>query len=388
MDSLCTSKAQADGRPLDRAFTDSVTIRFDSKLADGAIHYTLDGSTPTIASPTLPRRISFGKSVTLSARRFDAVGKPDGFVLVREFRKVPAVPHAAVRANVTIEPRDPGYFAYGANVLTDGRLADGDEAASPGWVGWERATVKVTLDLGKAIAVKSVGGHFLRAAGGIFLPESVKFSVSTDGISFKPLGDVAQKAGAAANGWFVAEAPATEARYVRAEAAPGGDWIFLDELAVNPSIPGPSVRHAALGKSVALAHKPAEVYALGNLTDGVVARSPDFLNPPWIGIEGKNLDATIDLGTATTIKHVRASFLQWVGAGIHIPSDVEIQVSDDGKTFRRAAAAKRAQDDRPTYIHRFAIDVGNAKARYVRVVARTNGQWLFADEIAVNPEGE
>src|SRR5204863_11665 len=61
----------------------------------------------------------------------------------------PAVVHDAVDARVTIVPEPPGLVRSIARKLTDGLLADGDDATSTGWVSWEPGAgpVEVTLEL-------------------------------------------------------------------------------------------------------------------------------------------------------------------------------------------------------------------------------------------------
>jgi hypothetical protein len=144
-----------------------------------------------------------------------------------------------------------------------------------------------------------------------------------------------------------------------------------------------------LGKPVHLRFPPTDVYAapgVQGLTDGYVARSADFLNLTWLGIEGKNLEATIDLGAGIEIKEVGVHFLQQMEAGIQIPPTLEVWLSDDGKQFRKAAVATHKADQLPVYMKTLSTKLANAKARYVRVIAPTNGQWLCMDEVIVNPE--
>jgi hexosaminidase len=147
--------------------------------------------------------------------------------------------------------------------------------------------------------------------------------------------------------------------------------------------------HAALGKPVTMTHPPAEAYSapgVGGLTDGFIGHSADFMNPQWLGIEGKNLEATIDLEKVIDVREVGVHFLQHVQAGIHIPQTLDVLVSDDGKEFRKAATAKRRQDNRAAFTETLTATLEGVKGRFVRVVAYTNGQWLFADEVLVNPE--
>jgi hypothetical protein len=52
----------------------------------------------------------------------------------------------------------------------------------------------------------------------------------------------------------------------------------------------------------------------------------------------------------------------------------------------KVATIKHAQDGRPAYLKTLTATLEGVKGRYVRVTAHTNGLWLFADEVFVNPE--
>ncbi len=376
---------------LEPAFTQEATLTLSTALPSGKVRYTLDGGEPTADAKVYAGPIRLHKRTTVRARWFGDDGESLP-AFVRTYFKLPAVPHDAVGARVTIIPAHPGYPGPGPKGLTDGLLADGDESSSSGWIGWQRGDkVEATLDLGRSKKITSLGAHFLRAAGGIVFPSRVEWAVSGDGKAFHPIASVTDREGAKGRGWYTATVEATTAQWVRMTATPAGDWTFLDEVAVNPPTEAPTVHHAALGKPVTLSFTPAAGYNLPGpegLTDGFMTRSPDFLNPQWLGIEGKDFDAVIDLGQPTDIHEVGVHFLQNVGAGIRIPSTVDVLVSDDGKEYRKAAAILHKQDDRSAYTELLTATLKPVKARYVRIVARTNGQWLFADEALVNPEPE
>jgi hexosaminidase len=141
---------------------------------------------------------------------------------------------------------------------------------------------------------------------------------------------------------------------------------------------------------VTLAFTPAAegYFALGvqGLTDGFVARSPDFWNVNWMGIEGKNLDATIDLGSVLDIREVGAHFLQSVKVGIYMPVALDVLVSGDGQEFRKVATVKPTPDERGIFMKTLSVKLTGVTGRFVKVVAYTSGMWLFADELFVNPE--
>jgi tRNA A-37 threonylcarbamoyl transferase component Bud32 len=300
-----------------------------------------------------------------------------------------AVPHEAVGARVTIVPDKPGYLGTSVRGLADGLLAEGEEVSSPGWMGWERpGTVEVTLDLAQPTKVTKLAAHFLRAVR-VELPVQVELSVSEDGKVFRTVATVLQPEGRRQRGWYTAAVDAVTASRVRVRATPGGDWIYLDEVAVNPPPEVPQLRHAARGRPVTLAFTPGESYfALGvqGLTDGFVASSPDFWNLNWLGIESKNLDATIDLGSVLDVREVGGHFLQNVKLGIYMPVAMDVLVSGDGKEFRPVGTVKHAPDERGIFMKTLSAKLTGVTGRFVKVVAHTNGMWLFADEVFVNPE--
>jgi hypothetical protein len=274
--------------------------------------------------------------------------------------------------------------------LTDGLLAQGEEAASTGWVSWEPSAgpVQVTLDLARPTKVTRIGAHFLRAIR-VALPARVEFAVSEDGKEFRTVATLSERDGEAQRGWYTAEVEAVTARRVLVRATPGVGRMSLDEVAVNPQPDEPNFRHAALGRPVTLASPPGGGYTapgVQGLTDGFVGRSPDFLNLTWLGVEGRNFDATIDLGRELDIREAGAHFLQSVPVGIRIPARVDVLVSSDGKEFRTVGAVNHTPDERPAYRRTLSVQLKGVTGRFVRVVGHNPGSWLFADEVFVNPE--
>jgi hypothetical protein len=163
----------------------------------------------------------------------------------------------------------------------------------------------------------------------------------------------------------------------------------------------PTLRHAAVGKPIRLA-TPADPRYPGvgpsELADGRLG-DPDYHGAGWLGFEGKDLDATIDLGAATEIREVGARFLQSPGVAIYLPSRVEVNVSDDGREFRSVATIKAAEGPKGAepFLGTLKAATPGVRARYVRVRAVGLGvvpagrpaagakAWLFVDEVLVNP---
>ena len=164
------------------------------------------------------------------------------------------------------------------------------------------------------------------------------------------------------------------------------------------------VVHAALGKPVTLTTPPDARYFGGGaagLTDGDVGKA-DHSGLEWLGFEGPDLDATINLGAPTPLTRLTANFLQSTTVGIFLPTQVEFAVSDDSRSFRTVAIIKPDVSDQASgpSIHRVSTDALEVTARFVRVRTRNMGvippwhsaagrkAWLFVDEISVHSRGE
>ncbi len=132
------------------------------------------------------------------------------------------------------------------------------------------------------------------------------------------------------------------------------------------------------------------------LVDGVRGGS-DFRTGGWQGFEGKNLDMVIDLGKQQKINRVRANFLQDENSWIFFPTKLQVEISEDGKTF--VPAGENVCDipaSETGFLQKeLSCELGGKKARYLRVVGVSLGQcpathkgagypcWVFADEVMV-----
>ena len=162
------------------------------------------------------------------------------------------------------------------------------------------------------------------------------------------------------------------------------------------------VKHAGQGKPITLAMPPAPQYAgdgPAGLLDGQYA-PPSATPSDWLGFDGKDLDAIIDLGEPVSIKQIGVHCLQYRTIGIFLPASLRIAVSDDGKSFRELAVVKptNATTQEGPLCETLTATTLDGQARYVRVRAENIGKipaphqsagvaaWLFVDEIMINPE--
>jgi hypothetical protein len=175
---------------------------------------------------------------------------------------------------------------------------------------------------------------------------------------------------------------------------------MLPDEAIAAAKPPPPVRHPGFGRKITLAAEPAPQYAAdgaGSLVDGRLGTSDHYSD--WLGFQGGDLEATIDLEAAVPVRGVAVRCLQTRDIGIFVAQDVELEVSADGTTFRRLATgtSSTAATDAGPRIETIRA-VADAPARFIRVRVRNRGQipaphgaagqpaWLFVDEIVVNPE--
>jgi len=378
----------------DSIFTDAITLRLEGAYPAGQVRYTLDESEPRPDSPAYAKPITLTRSTTVKARWFGPNGETSPYAFVKFYKKQPTIKHDAIGAAVTIDPPNPGYFNGGAKSLTDGFMPAIESCGDGAFVGWLNSPVTVTVDMGQAKEVRNVCSYFLRGAGGINLPKNLTVELSDDGKAFRRAADITGQQGLKDRGWYVAAPAKPEtARYIRLAATPGGEWVFLAEVAVNAAVPGPTLRHAALGKPVTLVNPPQTkespfTYATSGpvefLTDGYVCDVPDWQTPEWLGFN-KDLDATIDLGKVIDIREVGANFMQHIWAKVRIPETMDILVSQDGKEFNKVATVAHQPTNEGEMLKTLSAKLDNVKARYVKVVAPTKGGWVFVNEIFVNP---
>ena len=149
------------------------------------------------------------------------------------------------------------------------------------------------------------------------------------------------------------------------------------------------VNHLAIGKKVTYANPYSNHYAAQGektLVDGV--RGGWMYNDDrWQGFIDCDFDVTIDLGKETDIKQVRAEFIQLKGPYVWLPKQVIISSSVDGEHYDNLATVDNdiSPDIETLQFKEFGWE-GNAKARYIRYKALSNGiagGWLFTDEIRI-----
>ncbi len=152
-------------------------------------------------------------------------------------------------------------------------------------------------------------------------------------------------------------------------------------------------------KPVTLLEKPKK-YAQKDpqaLTDGAFGGSNFYAN--WLGFEGNDLVAVIDLGKPTRVQEISATFLQVTNHIVFFPKEVQYLASDDGQTYRPLAMIKNQYPLNPKSkindIQHFTHRGAPQSFRYLKVIGLNHKiapvwhhaadlpSWVFIDEVEV-----
>jgi hexosaminidase len=157
--------------------------------------------------------------------------------------------------------------------------------------------------------------------------------------------------------------------------------------------------HLAMDDSLQLFYEPSPWYTGGGskaLVDGRLG-STNFRDGAWQAVQGKDMEAQIDLGTSTEIHELETRWFMYGNAWIFLPKSVEYFVSENGKDWKSAGRVESKTDEKAPgeFFEPFVLKKINEKARYVKMIASNHGvcpewhdapgepSWLFCDEIIV-----
>ena len=151
-------------------------------------------------------------------------------------------------------------------------------------------------------------------------------------------------------------------------------------------------------KPITLNEQPSKGYSFNGapaLADGIKGNS-NYKTGRWLGFQGKDIDAVIDMKRATEISKIKFSTNVVKGDWIMDAGEIIVRVSDDGKTFREIAKEvlpeMKATDKDGIYPHE--ISFASVKANYVQVTIKKvslpswhggagSPAFIFVDEIEV-----
>jgi hypothetical protein len=156
--------------------------------------------------------------------------------------------------------------------------------------------------------------------------------------------------------------------------------------------------HRARGRQVILAQPASPKYHGGDpgaLTDGFVGWNDYRFH--WLGFEGVDMDATIDLGSVVSVSEIKTNFLQDNNSWVFMPLSVQFLVSVDDVDYRPVGTVLNSTPPEKdgAIILPFDTRFETTTARYIRVKAENmkmcplwhkgagGKAWIFIDEIRV-----
>ncbi len=168
----------------------------------------------------------------------------------------------------------------------------------------------------------------------------------------------------------------------------------------NKALTVANLPNKAKAKKVTLLTKPKK-YANEDpqtLTDGALGGNGFYAN--WLGFEGNNLEAVIDLETKETISSISMAFLKVTNHVVFYPMEVSYYYSNDNNKFIKLGTIKNkdplTKKTKVNEIQYFNLEFPEVEARYVKVIAENmneapywhhasgNPSWIFADEIIID----
>lgn len=219
-------------------------VTLGTEVPNASVHYTLDGSTPTLSSPVYEKPITLDSSAVLKA-----VVVLDNRVLSPIPSEKKLVHHLAMGRPVQYVSAYSSYYpGDGPGTLTD--AMPGGQSLHDGWHGFYKNDLVATVDLGKLSTVNQVKlGCLQDYVSWIFLPQWVKVETSADGKIYTE-GPIVQNTIPADDRrvlryTFQLDLAGVKARFIRltarqipacppghsGEGKPG--WLFADELEIH-----------------------------------------------------------------------------------------------------------------------------------------------------------
>lgn len=157
--------------------TQSVDVTM-STIDKAPIHYTLDGTDPTAASPVADSVLSIKKDCTLKAIAIRPTGNSRVLTEKIKFSKSTTQP---IVAN---QPVNKQYEFNGITTLTDGLKGNGNYKTGR-WIAFYRNDMDVTIDLQQPTEISSVAFNTCVEKGDwVFDARGITVEVSDDGVKF------------------------------------------------------------------------------------------------------------------------------------------------------------------------------------------------------------
>lgn len=177
--------------------------------------------------------------------------------------------------------------------------------------------------------------------------------------------------------------------------------VLIDSLSgeVKSNYSQPIQINDATGKVVTVTEPPSKTYpgdGAFTLVNGIQSKKGTGRSKDYLGYNGKNLEAQIDLGAVIPVSRVGVSFLHQPSSWIYHPSSIEVWGSEDGQNFKpivKSELQNPVLTENGTGVYFLKT---RGKFRYIKYLIKNKGiieapqpgqgnaAWLFVDEIMVN----
>lgn len=204
------------------------------------IHYTIDGTEPTLNSSVYKNPIIITKSGVVKAVYFENNIKKSN-ILEQEFFINKAT---GKKINLKYQPHE-NYSGDGAFSLVNGMQGNPTKYGRD-WLGFLGTNLEVVIDLENQSTITNLGLNTLQSEGSwIYFPKKILFSASNDGVNYNVISEISQSEIQQNKGRIRIEIPETSARYIKVVAENNGaildgkpgagskSWLFVDEIMIN-----------------------------------------------------------------------------------------------------------------------------------------------------------
>jgi hexosaminidase len=221
-----------------------LAVSLGSELAGIEIHYTTDGSEPTVQSTIYNEPVLIDKTLTLKA-----VTIINGVAAEKPMSQSFNINKATVKPVKYLIPYSENYKGSGEHTLVNG-IRGSTNHHDGEWQGWSGTNMEIVIDLQQATEIHSVSvGSLQNAGASIFFPKKMEFFVSADGLKFQKVAEVINEVDPLSREKqlkdFTASFNPVTANFVKVVAqnlgkCPKGHvgegkatWMFIDEIAVE-----------------------------------------------------------------------------------------------------------------------------------------------------------
>jgi hexosaminidase len=168
---------------------------------------------------------------------------------------------------------------------------------------------------------------------------------------------------------------------------------------VNSPVTRAELIQSTTYRDVVFKHPFSPKYAaMGKLSvaDGIFGSIGDYQRN-WLGFEGVDMVATIDLGEMKSIGEIKVNFLEDIKSWIFLPEYVTIELSKNGEIYKRVDRIdlEAPLAERKSKSQLCTSSFSREEAQFIRISAKSMGlcpewhpgagarAWLFVDEIMV-----